>query len=129
MKHDHDTEGLPLPHRDSVEFTAALLLGAAVGVYAALALRPERSGRDRIRRKLRGPVRKVRRQRRVAAEAAGTSVEEGGRFGHALGELGREFVDAAGAEVRRSLGKDRGRAGKGRLHEALEGLSRLRDRL
>lgn len=92
------SEPLPITSRDGLEFSAALLIGAAVGLFAARALRPERTAPERMRRALRRPSRKVRRKGQNLRQSAATTARDGGRLGQELTNLAQEFVKAARSE-------------------------------
>lgn len=113
------SEPLSITGRDGLEFSAALLIGAAVGIFAVSALRPDRSPPERIRRALRRPSRKVRRQGRNVRESAAQTAREGGRLGRELRNLAEEFAKAARSEL--AAGPPDGRR-HGTFTAAIEGL-------
>ncbi|TVP57646.1 MAG: hypothetical protein EA351_05445 [Gemmatimonadales bacterium] len=128
MNEERD-EALPILSRDSVEFSAALLIGAAIGLITARALRPERTPRERIQRRIKGPAKSVRRRgrdvrdsARDVRESAGDAVRKSGRLGGELRDLGAEFVRATREEIdtaRHSGAEGRGAKGIGAALDAL----------
>ncbi len=129
-------DALPRVSRDSLEFSAALLIGAAIGLITARALRPERTPRERIQRRLRGPAKSVRRRgrdvrdsARDVRESAGDTVRKSGRLGEELRELGAEFVRATREEIESARPTGSNGSGAKGIGAALDALRAFRTRI
>jgi len=123
------------PERDTMEFSSGLLAGIVLGAGVALLMAPDRSPPARMRRRLRGPRRKVRRQLDTTRASSAEAIQESDRLRRDLGHLGAEFLRAAREEIlSRGLkglglgagGQARGPARSG-LTEASQRLRELRD--
>lgn len=96
-------------HRDSLEFTTALALGAALGAGLAILARPEESVRRRIERKTRPSRRRIAREVedvRVHAAAGAGGVRRAGREARGLGSELRGILREEGADLLRESGRE-----------------------
>lgn len=125
---DGDRDQLALPGRDRLEFSGALLLGAAIGLLAVRSVRSTPGPGERIQRRMRRPLKKVRRQGRATRESAGRTVGEGARLGDELRELATEFLDAARSELVRAAPTGSAHAHSSGLSAALSGIRAFRSR-
>jgi gas vesicle protein len=87
------------PQPDTLEFTTGILVGGLVGAALALLVAPDRSPRARIRKRLKGPVRRVRREAGDTGRAAGLAAHRSASLGQELQALGGEFADAIREEL------------------------------
>lgn len=96
-------------HRDSIEFTTALALGAALGAGLALLARPDESARQRLERRTRPSRRRVAREveevRFHAAEGA-RGVRRVGREARGLGEELQGILREEGGDLLRESGRE-----------------------
>ncbi len=124
------------PERDTMEFSSGLLAGLVLGAGVALLMAPDRSPPARIRRRLQGPRRKVRRQLDTTRTSSAEAIRESDRLRQDLGHLGAEFLRAAreellsrgleGLGLRGARGQARGPVRTG-LVEASQRFRELRD--
>lgn len=95
--------------RDSLEFTTALALGAALGAGLALLTRPEDSARRRVARKTRSGRRGVARESRALGSSLRRGVADAGRLGREARGLGadlRKVLKEEGADLLRESGRE-----------------------
>lgn len=86
-------------NRDTLEFSAALVVGALVATAMVQSLRPDRGPTHRVKKRLGKPLGRTRSSARSMAAAAGDVAKDGKQTTRHLGELGREFVRAAADEM------------------------------
>jgi hypothetical protein len=95
--------------RDSLEFTTALALGAALGAGLTLLIRPEDSARRRIERRTRPSRRRIAREMadlRTHAAAGAAGVGRVGREARGLGSQLRGILREEGAALLRESGRE-----------------------
>lgn len=110
------------PQPDTVEFTTGILVGGLVGAALALLVAPDRSARARIHRRMRKPMRRVRREADSTGRAAGVAAERSATLGQELQALGGEFAGAVREELlergMRGFRSGRSTGSWGRLNDA-----------
>lgn len=120
-----------MPERDALEFATGVVIGTVIGAALALLVAPDRSPPARVRRRLQGPRRRVRRRARDTRTAAAVAARRSVGLGRALHTLGDEFVAALREEFldrglrARKLGASQKR-GAGKLSRAPELLRAFR---
>lgn len=116
------------PQPDTMEFTTGILVGGIVGATLALLVAPDRSPRARVRRRMKKPLRRVRREAGSTGRAAGVAAQRSATLGHELQALGSEFAEAVREELlergMRRLRSGRAAGSRSRMKEAAR---RLRD--
>lgn len=126
---DRERDPLALPGRDRLEFSGALLLGAAIGLLVVRSVRSSPGPSERVHRRIRRPLRKVRRQGKTTRESASRTLGQGVRLGDDLRELTTEFLEAAKSELDRARPTGTVSRPSAGLSAAVSGIRAFRSRL